>query len=147
MRRTLSGRLEPRFATAHLGGIELSAQEILRTRRVQILGCGSAYYAGLAGAQLIERIARIPADAEPASEFRYRNPIIEADTVYVAVSQSGETLDTLRAVQEIRRKGGTVLGVVNVVGSSIAREPAAGASTSTPGRRSRSPPPSPSPPP
>jgi glucosamine--fructose-6-phosphate aminotransferase (isomerizing) len=122
VRRTLSGRLEPRFATAHLGGIELSAQEILRTRRIRILGCGSAYYAGLAGAQLIERIARIPADAEPASEFRYRNPIIEADTVYVAVSQSGETLDTLRAVQEIVRKGGTVLGVVNVVGSSIARE-------------------------
>ena len=121
VRRTLSGRLEPRFATAHLGGIELSAQEILRTRRVQILGCGSAYYAGLAGAQLIERMARIPAGAEPASEFRYRNPIIEADTVYVAVSQSGETLDTLRAVQEVTRKGGTVLGIVNVVGSSIAR--------------------------
>jgi len=122
VRQTLSGRLERRFSTAHLGGIELSAQEVLRTRRVQILGCGSAYYAGLAGAQLIERLARIPADAEPASEFRYRDPIIEADTVYVAVSQSGETLDTLRAVQEIRRKGGTVLGIVNVVGSSIARE-------------------------
>jgi glutamine---fructose-6-phosphate transaminase (isomerizing) len=122
VRRTLSGRLERRFSTAHLGGIELSAQEILRTRRVQILGCGSAYYAGLAGAQLIERLARVPTDAEPASEFRYRDPIIEADTVYVAVSQSGETLDTLRAVQEIRRKGGIVLGVVNVVGSSIARE-------------------------
>jgi glucosamine--fructose-6-phosphate aminotransferase (isomerizing) len=122
VQRTLSGRLDRRFATGHLGGIELSAQEILRTRRVQIIGCGSAYYAGLAGAQLIERIARIPAGAEPASEFRYRNPIIEADTVYVAVSQSGETLDTLRAVQEIRRKGGTVLGIINVVGSSIARE-------------------------
>jgi glutamine---fructose-6-phosphate transaminase (isomerizing) len=121
VQRTLLGRLEPRFATAHLGGIDLSAQEILRTRRVQILGCGSAYYAGLIGAQLIERIARIPSDAEPASEFRYRNPIIEADTVYVAVSQSGETLDTLRAVQEVTRKGGTVLGIVNVVGSSIAR--------------------------
>jgi glucosamine--fructose-6-phosphate aminotransferase (isomerizing) len=120
--RTLSGRLERRFSTAHLGGIELSAQEILRTRRVQVLGCGSAYYASLAGAQLIERLARIPADAEPASEFRYRDPIIEADTVYVAVSQSGETLDTLRAVQEIRRKGGIVLGIVNAVGSSIARE-------------------------
>jgi glutamine---fructose-6-phosphate transaminase (isomerizing) len=122
VRQTLSGRLEPRFSTSHLGGIELSAQEVLRTRRVQVLGCGSAYYAGLAGAQLIERLARIPADAEPASEFRYREPIIEADTVYVAVSQSGETLDTLRAVQEIRRKGGTVLGIINVVGSSIARE-------------------------
>jgi glucosamine--fructose-6-phosphate aminotransferase (isomerizing) len=89
---------------------------------VQILGCGSAYYAGLTGAHLIERIARIPADAEPASEFRYRDPIIAADTLYIAVSQSGETLDTLRAVQEIRRKGGVVFGVVNVVASSIARE-------------------------
>jgi glucosamine--fructose-6-phosphate aminotransferase (isomerizing) len=122
VRRTLSGRLDRRFATAHLGGIELSPQEILRTRRVQILGCGSAYYAGIAGAQLIERVARIPAGAEPASEFRYRDPIIEADTLYVAVSQSGETLDTLRAAQEIRRKGGTVLGIINAVGSSIARE-------------------------
>jgi glucosamine--fructose-6-phosphate aminotransferase (isomerizing) len=120
--RTLSGRLDHRFSTAHLGGIELTAQEILRTRRVQIIGCGSAYYAGIAGSQLIERVARIPAEAEPASEFRYRDPIIEADTLYVAVSQSGETLDTLRAVQEIQRKGGTVLGVVNAVGSSIARE-------------------------
>jgi glucosamine--fructose-6-phosphate aminotransferase (isomerizing) len=126
VQRTLSGRLDARFATAHLGGIDLSAQEILRMRRVHVLGCGSAFYGGLAGAQLIERIARIPADAEPASEFRYRNPIIEADTLYVAVSQSGETLDTLRAVQEVRRKGGTVLGVVNVVGSSIARECGAG---------------------
>jgi glucosamine--fructose-6-phosphate aminotransferase (isomerizing) len=122
VQRTLAGRLDPRFATAHLGGIKLTAQEVLRTRRVRILGCGSALYGGLAGAQLIERMARIPADAEPASEFRYREPIIEADTLYVAVSQSGETLDTLRAVQEIHRKGGTVLGIVNVVGSSIARE-------------------------
>jgi glucosamine--fructose-6-phosphate aminotransferase (isomerizing) len=121
VQRTLSGRLDLRFATAHLGGLELTPQDILRTRRVRILGCGSAYYAGLAGAQLIERVARIPSDAEPASEFRYRNPIIEPDTLYVAVSQSGETLDTLRAVQEIERKGGIVLGVVNVVGSSIAR--------------------------
>jgi glucosamine--fructose-6-phosphate aminotransferase (isomerizing) len=120
--RTLSGRVDNRFATAHLGGIDLSPQEVLRLRRVQILGCGSAYYAGLTGAHLIERIARIPADAEPASEFRYRDPIIAADTLYIAVSQSGETLDTLRAVQEIRRKGGVVFGVVNVVGSSIARE-------------------------
>ena len=89
---------------------------------MKILGCGSAFYAGLAGANLIERLARIPTEAEAASEFRYRNPIIEPETLYVVVSQSGETLDTLRAVQEIKRKGGRVLGVVNVVGSSIARE-------------------------
>jgi glucosamine--fructose-6-phosphate aminotransferase (isomerizing) len=74
------------------------------------------------GAGLVEELARIPADAEAASEFRYRNPIIEPDTLYVAVSQSGETIDTLLAVQEIRRKGGRVVGLVNVVGSAIARE-------------------------
>jgi glucosamine--fructose-6-phosphate aminotransferase (isomerizing) len=74
------------------------------------------------GAGLIEELARIPADAEAASEFRYRDPIIEPDTLYVAVSQSGETIDTLLAVQEIRRKGGRVVGLVNVVGSAIARE-------------------------
>jgi glucosamine--fructose-6-phosphate aminotransferase (isomerizing) len=89
---------------------------------VKILGCGSAYYVGELGAGMIEELARVPAAAEPASEFRYRNPVIEPDTLYVAVSQSGETLDTLLAVQEIKRKGGRVIGLVNVVGSAIARE-------------------------
>jgi glucosamine--fructose-6-phosphate aminotransferase (isomerizing) len=120
--RTLSGRINERFATAHLGGLNLDARESRAFRRVKILGCGSAYYAGELGAQLVEELARIPAHAEPASEFRYRNPVIEADTLYVAVSQSGETYDTLAAVQEIKRKGGRVLGVVNTVGSTIARE-------------------------
>ncbi|MBV2155811.1 glutamine--fructose-6-phosphate transaminase (isomerizing) [Kitasatospora sp. SUK 42] len=120
--RTLSGRLDERFNTAHLGGLNLDARELREIRRVKILGCGSAYYAGEMGAQLIEELARIPAHSEPASEFRYRNPVIEADTLYVAVSQSGETYDTLAAVQEIKRKGGRVLGVVNTVGSAIARE-------------------------
>ncbi len=122
VRRTLSGRLEPRFQTTHIGGLELAARELLAVRRVKILGCGSAYISGRLGAQLIEQLARVPADAEPASEFRYRNPVIEADTLYIAVSQSGETFDTLAAVQEIKRKGGRVLGIVNVVGSTIARE-------------------------
>jgi glutamine---fructose-6-phosphate transaminase (isomerizing) len=121
VRRTLGGRLERRFHTAHLGGIELSARELLEIRRVKILGCGSAYISGCVGAQLIEQLARIPASAEAASEFRYRNPVIEPDTLYVAVSQSGETFDTLAAVQEVSRKGGRVLGIVNVVGSSIGR--------------------------
>ncbi len=121
LRRALSGRIDERFATAHLGGVGLSPREVLAIRRVKLLGCGTAYYAGLAGAQLIEGLARIPADAEPASEFRYRNPVIEPDVLYVAVSQSGETADTLAAVHEVQRKGGQVLGVVNVVGSSIAR--------------------------
>lgn len=122
VRRALSGRLDERFATAHLGGLGLDARELRGIRRVTFLGCGSAYYAGQAGAALVEELARIPADAEPASEFRYRNPVIDPDTLYVAVSQSGETLDTLMAVQELQRKGGRVLGAVNVVGSAIARQ-------------------------
>jgi glutamine---fructose-6-phosphate transaminase (isomerizing) len=121
VRRTLGGRLERRFHTAHLGGIEMSARELLEIRRVKILGCGSAYLSGCVGAQMIEQLARIPASAEAASEFRYRNPVIEPDTLYVAVSQSGETFDTLAAVQEVMRKGGRVLGIINVVGSSIGR--------------------------
>ena len=124
--RALSGRIDRRFATAHLGGIDLSPRDVLALRRIKVLGCGSAFYAGLVGAQLIESLTRIPADAETASEFRYRNPVIEADTLYIAISQSGETFDTLAAVQEIKRKGGRVLGIVNTPGSTIARECNAG---------------------
>ena len=120
--RTLKGRLDTQFQTARLGGLNLSARDLLDIRRIKVLGCGSAFYAGLGGAHLIERLARVPADAEAASEFRYRNPVIETDTLYIAVSQSGETADTLAAVREVQRKGGRVLGVVNVVGSTIARE-------------------------
>jgi glutamine---fructose-6-phosphate transaminase (isomerizing) len=120
--RALKGRLDDRFGTAKLGGVTLTARELLDIRRVKFIGCGSAYSAGLAGAQMIEALARIPADAESASEFRYRNPVIERDVLYVAVSQSGETADTLAAVHEIKRKGGQVMAVVNVVGSTIARE-------------------------
>ncbi|GAB3792345.1 glutamine--fructose-6-phosphate transaminase (isomerizing) [Nocardioides ungokensis] len=120
--RVLRGRLDERFGTAHLGGLNMDPRETRAIRRVKILGCGSAYYVGQMGAALVEELARIPADAEAASEFRYRDPVIEPDTLYVAVSQSGETIDTLLAVQEIRRKGGRVVGLVNVVGSAIARE-------------------------
>jgi glucosamine--fructose-6-phosphate aminotransferase (isomerizing) len=120
--RALRGRIEERFQTAHLGGLNIDAREARAIRRVKILGCGSAFYAGQVGAQLIEELARIPADAETASEFRYRNPVVEADTLYIAVSQSGETHDTLAAVRELKRKGGRVIGVVNAVGSAIARE-------------------------
>ena len=118
----LRGRLDERFGTAHLGGLDMDARDLRAVRRVKILGCGSAYYVGQMGAALIEELARIPADAEAASEFRYRDPVIEPDTLYVAVSQSGETIDTLLAVQEVRRKGGRCVGLVNVVGSAIARE-------------------------
>ncbi|WP_062206818.1 glutamine--fructose-6-phosphate transaminase (isomerizing) [Streptomyces sp. NBRC 109706] len=120
--RVLRGRIDDRFATVRLGGLNLDARAARGVRRVKILGCGSAYHAGLIGAQLIEELARIPADAEPASEFRYRNAVVDPDTLYIATSQSGETYDTLAAVQELKRKGAMVLGVVNVVGSAIARE-------------------------
>ncbi|MEE4284402.1 MAG: glutamine--fructose-6-phosphate transaminase (isomerizing) [Pseudomonadales bacterium] len=126
IRRTLSGRLDERFNTAHFGGLNLNAKELMAFKRIKILGCGSAYISGSIGASMIERLARIPTDAESAAEFRYRNPIIDPQTLYLAVSQSGETYDTLTAVQEIQRKGGTVLGIVNVVGSSIARQCGAG---------------------
>ena len=122
LRRALRGRLDGRFSTAKLGGISLDARQLRSIRQVKFLGCGSAYYAGQMGAVLVEELARIPSDAEPASEFRYRNPVVDPDTLYVAVSQSGETLDTLMAVQELRRKGGQVIGAVNVVGSAIGRE-------------------------
>jgi glucosamine--fructose-6-phosphate aminotransferase (isomerizing) len=122
LRRALRGRLDDRFSTAKLGGINLDARQLRSIRQVKFLGCGSAYYAGQMGAVLVEELARIPSDAEPASEFRYRNPVVDPDTLYVAVSQSGETLDTLTAVQELRRKGGQVIGAVNVVGSAIGRE-------------------------
>jgi glutamine---fructose-6-phosphate transaminase (isomerizing) len=120
--RVLRGRLDERFATAHLGGLNMDPREARAIRRIKILGCGSAYYSGLLGAQLIEELARVPADAEPASEFRYRSPVIEEGTLYIAVSQSGETYDTLAAVQEVKRKGGRAIGVINTVGSTIARE-------------------------
>ncbi|MEU6488410.1 glutamine--fructose-6-phosphate transaminase (isomerizing) [Streptomyces sp. NPDC046887] len=120
--RVLRGRIDDRFSTVHLGGLNLDAREARGIRRVKILGCGTSYHAGQIGAQMIEELARIPADAEPASEFRYRDPVVDPDTLYVAVSQSGETYDVLAAVQELKRKGARVLGVVNVVGSAIARE-------------------------
>ena len=118
----IRGRLDERFGTARLDGLNLAPRELRGFRRVKILGCGSAYYVGQLGAQLLEELARVPADAEAASEFRYRNPVIEPDTLYVVVSQSGETADTAFAVQEVKRKGGQVVALVNVVGSTIARE-------------------------
>jgi glucosamine--fructose-6-phosphate aminotransferase (isomerizing) len=119
--RAISGRLDERFSTVKLGGLNLHPNELRSFKRVYILGCGSAYYSGEVGAQLIEELARIPATAEAASEFRYRNPVIDPDGLYIAVSQSGETADTLAAVEELTRKGARVLGVINQVGSAIAR--------------------------
>jgi len=120
--QTLSGRLDERFSTAHLGGLNMSARDLIGIKRITILGCGSALYAGMAGASMIESLARIPVVAEAAAEFCYRNPVIEQDALYIVVSQSGETFDTLAALREVQRKGGFVLGIVNSVGSTIARE-------------------------
>lgn len=121
LERMIRGRLDDRFGVSRLDGLNLTPRDLRGFARVKILGCGSAYYAGQIGATMIEDLARVPADAEAASEFRYRNPIIEADTLYIAVSQSGETADTAFAVEEVKRKGGRVVGLVNVVGSTIAR--------------------------
>ena len=121
VRRTLSGRLDTRFHTARLDGLNFDARDLLQIKRVKILGCGSAQISGSLGAHLIEQLARLPSHSEAASEFRYRNPVIEQDTLYIAVSQSGETFDTLAAIEEVQRRGGQVLGIVNVVGSTIAR--------------------------
>ncbi|KAA9153604.1 glutamine--fructose-6-phosphate transaminase (isomerizing) [Amycolatopsis acidicola] len=120
--RVLAGRLDERAATTRLDGLGLEPRHWQRVRRVTFLGCGSAYYAAEYGAQLVEDLARIPARAEPSSEYRYRNAVVDPDALYVAVSQSGETLDTLAAIRELKRRGAPVVGAVNVVGSSIANE-------------------------
>jgi glucosamine--fructose-6-phosphate aminotransferase (isomerizing) len=121
IKRAMSGRIDPEQATAHLGGLNLTTKELNQVERIKIIAAGTSYHAGMVGAYLLEAIPRIPALAELASEVRYRNPIIERNTLYFAVSQSGETADTLSAMKELQRKGATVLGICNVVGSTIAR--------------------------
>ena len=120
-RRAVQHRLDERFGTVRLEDFRMDAAELRSIRRVTFLGCGSAYYAGMIGAGLVEQLARVPADAEAASEFRYRNPVVEPDTLYVAVSQSGETFDTFSAIEDLHRQGARVAGLVNVVGSAIDR--------------------------
>jgi len=120
--RALGGRLDQENCTAKLGGLNLDRRYQRSVSRVQIIAAGTSWHAGLVGAQLLESVARIPASAELASELRYRNPVVEAGSLWFAVSQSGETADTLYAMREIQRKGANVLGVCNVVGSTIARE-------------------------
>ncbi len=120
--RGFTGRLDQEFATGHLGGLELSNRELLDINRIKILAAGTSYHAGLVASYVLESLARLPASAELASELRYRNPIVERNSLYFAISQSGETADTLYAMREVQRKGGRVLGICNVVGSTIARE-------------------------
>ncbi|HSW80791.1 MAG TPA: glutamine--fructose-6-phosphate transaminase (isomerizing) [Candidatus Saccharimonas sp.] len=117
----LRGRLLPEQGTSHLGGLNLSGDQIRATERIVIIGCGTAYYAGLLGKYLIESLTHIPVDVEVASEFRYRDPVLSKNSVALIISQSGETADTLACVEELKRRGVHTLGLVNVVGSTIAR--------------------------
>ncbi len=105
-----------------LDGINLSKEDIEKFSRIYIVACGTAYHAGLVGKFAIEKIAKIPVEVDVASEFRYRDPFVDDRTLFIAISQSGETLDTLAALREARKKGARILSVVNVVGSSVARE-------------------------
>lgn len=122
----MQGRLNRRDHRIVLGGLASQIRQLTRARRIIFTGCGTAFHAGLVGEYLIERLARIPAETEYASEFRYRTPILEEGTTVIAISQSGETQDTMAAVEEAKDRGATVLGIVNVVGSSIARATDAG---------------------
>ncbi|MCL1818520.1 MAG: glutamine--fructose-6-phosphate transaminase (isomerizing), partial [Spirochaetaceae bacterium] len=124
--RAMQGRIDEENATARLGGLNMDDADLHAIERVRIVAAGTSFHAGLVAAYLMESVAQIPCTAELASELRYRNPVVEKDSLYFAVSQSGETLDTLSAMRELKRKGARVLGICNVVGSSIAREAGAG---------------------
>jgi glucosamine--fructose-6-phosphate aminotransferase (isomerizing) len=118
---TMRGRINPENKEVKLGGILDFEKKIINSRRIIIVACGTSWHAGLIGEYLLEDFARIPVEVEYASEFRYRNPIINEDDIILAISQSGETADTLAALELAKEKGATVLGICNVVGSSIPR--------------------------
>ncbi len=120
------GRLQAEDGTVRLGGLAPVREKLQSAKRIIITACGTSWHAGLVGEYLIESLARVPVEVEYASEFRYRNPIINSDDIVIAISQSGETADTLAAIREAKLKGATVIGMVNVVGSTIARETDAG---------------------
>lgn len=126
---SMRGRIRPIKNIVKLGGISDYEQKLLNARRFLIVACGTSWHAGLVGEYLIEDLARIPVEVEYASEFRYRRPIINEDDVVIAISQSGETADTLAAIELAKSKGATVIGICNVVGSSIARATHAGSYT------------------
>jgi len=129
IRDSLRGRLHASTGNISLGGIVDYEQKLLNAKRIIIIACGTSWHAGLVGEYLFEDIARIPVEVEYASEFRYRNPIIGEDDIVIAISQSGETADTLAAIDLAKQKGATILGICNVVGSSIARATHAGSYT------------------
>jgi glucosamine--fructose-6-phosphate aminotransferase (isomerizing) len=118
----LRGRLDYDGGTSHLGGLNVHDGLFRNQQRFLTMGCGTAYYAGLLGKYLLERMTGIPVDVEVCSEFRYRGPALSGNTLALIISQSGETADTLASLQELKRRGVPTLGLVNVVGSSVARE-------------------------
>lgn len=122
LENTLRGRLVSEDGTSKLSGLQMSPADMARINRVVLTGCGTSLYAAMVGGYLFEDFADMPCQVEQAAEFRYRNPILHPDSCVLAISQSGETADTLAAVREARRKGASVLGICNVVGSTIARE-------------------------
>ncbi|PIT87696.1 MAG: glutamine--fructose-6-phosphate transaminase (isomerizing) [Candidatus Magasanikbacteria bacterium CG10_big_fil_rev_8_21_14_0_10_40_10] len=119
---SIRGRIDAEEGTAHLGGLNLTDEQMRQINRVVFIACGTAYYAALIGKYAFERLAGLPVEVDVASEFRYRDPIIDKNTLVFAVSQSGETADTLAALREAKRRGAFVRGMVNVIGSTIARE-------------------------
>ncbi|MGE3803510.1 MAG: glutamine--fructose-6-phosphate transaminase (isomerizing) [Gemmataceae bacterium] len=122
LENAMRGRLNDTDASAHFGGLNLDTQQLRRAERLILTACGTSYHAALVGEYLFEEFARIPVEVEYASEFRYRNPPIDRNTIVIAITQSGETADTLAAVRESKRKGHPTLAICNVVGSTIARE-------------------------
>lgn len=122
VRDAMRGRMIEDEGTTILGGLRNALPEFRRARRIVISACGTSYHAGLIGKNMLEQLAQIPVDIEYASEFRYRNPVINSDDIMIVISQSGETADTLAAMREGQRKGAKAYGIVNVVGSMIARE-------------------------
>lgn len=126
IQNTYRGRINFDTGVARLGGLEPVMEKILNAKRILITACGTAWHAGLTGEYMLESCARIPVEVDYASEFRYRNPIIYPDDVVFVISQSGETADTLSALREAKNNGATTVGIVNAVGSTIAREVDAG---------------------
>jgi glucosamine--fructose-6-phosphate aminotransferase (isomerizing) len=122
LENAMRGRLSDPEASAHFGGLNVDNQQLRRANRIILTACGTSYHAALVGEHLIEEFAQVPVEVEYASEFRYRNPPIDDNTIVIAISQSGETADTLAALRESKRKGHLTLAICNVVGSTIARE-------------------------
>ena len=119
---TMRGRLLPDEGTSKLGGLNLTDDELLSFTNIIITACGTSWHSALIAESMLEELARIPVEVEYASEFRYRNPVVDERTLCIVISQSGETADTLAAMREAKRRGARTLGIVNVVGSTIARE-------------------------